>query len=198
MRIGLVIVVAATTSAAAAPRPGHIVRVERALHRQAGNPRFCAIPTLGEQIGYCFGTPPAIGDPIEIVDTNHYIGRVRATQVDAFRTCKGAGNIWQVQLEADGELATDVDPREVVGLIDVPLDTRRAHLMNVEHPPPDVKSMEMGLGADTDGDGHIDVELVLSPCDLPSARGQCFEVWRDPDGASAQLLYREALAEGCF
>ena len=200
MRIGLAIVVVATAPAAAAPapRPGHTVRVERALHRATGNPRFCVVPTLGEQLGYCFGAAPVVGEPIEIVDINHYIGRVHATQVESFRTCKGDGSIWQVQLEADGELATDVDLRQVAGLIDVPVDTRRAHLVNVEHAPPDVKTMEMGLGADTDGDGHIDIEFVLAPCDVPNAHGQCFEVWRDPDGTSAQLVYREALTEGCF
>jgi hypothetical protein len=190
MRIGFSIVVVAA-SAAAAPRPGRIVRVEQALHRAAAIPRLCLVPTLDDAHAYCFGPEPEAGEPIDLIDHRHVLGRWRVKRAEPTGACKGSASLWQVESEPDGDIATDA-AGQIAGVMDLPLDAQRAHLMML-----DTSQDANGFGIDTDGDNHADIEFVLSKCDDQSPRAQCFDVWA-ADSQGRRLVDRQVFAEGCF
>jgi hypothetical protein len=195
MRVGLAIIAAATASASApaGARPGHVVRVERPLHRGSGTPRFCGMPApnMG-RYSYCFGAAPVPGDTIALLDLSHYLGSLRIAEVEPMAACRTGGVMWKVRVE--GELTEQTDVAQAIGFIDVPLDPRRAHVVTPPKLPPDA---DLVVAVDGDGDGAIDVEFVIRPCDT-NATTRCLELYTAPDGHELELAQRAVATEACF
>jgi len=206
LRARLVLVVAAlgAPAAAAPPRPGKIVRVERVVRRFAGDPRFCAV-NLTDLSGLCFGARPEVDQRIAIVDAHHVLGTVRVTGAEVVGSCKDrTANLWAVHVEAVGDLATDADSR-VTGLLDVPIDRRDSRVLAVDHPPAARSgATDQLVGVDVDGDGQVDLEFVPFACDdrgAPATSGatsQCLDVWAAVDGHALQLVRTDRLPQGCI
>lgn len=74
------------SAAAAAPRAGHVVRVERAAPAFAGTPRICQVqndPVSGAS-GTCGGPQPQVGETITVIDNQRVLGTVRVTGASAY------------------------------------------------------------------------------------------------------------------
>src|SRR3569623_1730232 len=83
VRYGLVLVgTALSVSAAAGPRAGKEVQIERRTHAVAGIPRMCTVSS-GDGSGFCItAKAPEVGDHLQVVDNQHVLGVVRLTAVN--------------------------------------------------------------------------------------------------------------------
>jgi hypothetical protein len=202
MRIGLAVqlaLVGAAASVSADPHPGHVVRVERAPRRASGVPRICMLTAGNGANGVCLGPAPKLGDEIRIVGATHLVGTVRITQLRSVTACGEDPSLaWQVQTEPEGTLDPDGPGDDSVGVIDVTADPH-AHLIATDTLPPGVGATAIPARAiDTDGDGVLDIEFTIAPCDgTASSRSMCIDVWTSTDGHALQRFRRDAIEEGC-
>ena len=178
MRLALVVGVALVSSAAAAPRPGRVVRVERHARAVIGTPRFCIVASDGN--GRCIGKPPSIGDRIDVLDTTKPIGSVRVTAVAPAPDMCNQRSMWQIESTIDsGDLTAARG--DAIGVLDLPIDRRVAHMVDVDHSPTGQNGDQI-YAIDEDGDGTVDVEFVEYGCDdngtpSPNPTGACSDVW---------------------
>jgi hypothetical protein len=184
--------------ASAAPRPGRVVRVERAFGKPAGTPRACNV-SPGDLTGYCFGKRPEVGDQLTILDTHHVLAVVRVDSVSPIGTCS-TGQTWLVQTKLEsGALDTTANDPSTVGLLDVAIDPRGAHVVKVDHGPGDrPATAEKVIAIDSNGDGAPDLEFVGVACaDAPSSTGtECIEVWYSA-GRRFEWLRTDRVSTSC-
>jgi hypothetical protein len=196
MRVGFAIVVAvsATLPAAAGPRPGHAVRIERA--HPVGTPRLCVMQSGSNAL--CLGPAPETGDAIEFVDETHYLGTARVTHVES--KCKtDEPNVWQVQAAVESELASISGASFAMGVIGVTLDPRAAHVETLDDPALTTgMSAVKAVGVDTQGSGHSAVAFVLGQCDTTGGPTFCFDVWTDREGHGLERTQHAVLSEDCL
>jgi len=178
MTRAFVMVVVATVlgTAAAGPRAGKVVRVERRSHSNAIVPRWCDV-SADEDAGTCRGPRPAIGDTITVVGQTGILAEIRIAEVDE-TTCnlmwKIRGRVVRGDFSAAAAWAAVVDPT-----IDA-----RSRLMAAERlPSPSGRHTdEVQFAIDRDGDGDEDIVGTSFVCDDsgqadPNAGGDCYEVF---------------------
>jgi hypothetical protein len=191
--------------ASAGPHPGKVVRIERALGKPQGTPRFCAV-SPGDLTGYCEGKKPELGERLTVIDSRHVLAVLRIDSVAPLGSCQ-QGQQWMVQskLESGALDVSDADP-QIIGLIDVALDTHSAHVVKLDptaRPPGEhAVTPDNVIAVDTNGDNTPDLEFVQIKCDdagnptnLPTA--ECFEVWY-PVGRRFEWLRTDRLSTSCF
>lgn len=181
-RLVVVVVAVLGSSAAATPRAGRVVRVERGT-RQTAIPRPCVIQSSLH--GICIGKRPAIGERIVVIDTEQVLGGASITDVTPYVDPCGQGVLWTVQVRLEfGDLSA-VSMREALGVIDAVLDLRDSKLVAPERSPlADVPLADV-RAIDTNGDGRADLEFVGYSCDdsgaptaaRASSTGSCVDVW---------------------
>jgi hypothetical protein len=198
MRPGLVLVgTALCASAAAAPRPGKIVRVEHRSRRFSGVPRLCALSSSNLRV-FCQGAKPKIDDRLAILDDHHRIGTVRVMSVDALSSCKDRDVAqWWLQTELVGDPVLPPDT-QFEAVLDVPIGPQ-GHTVLVDNQ----RSERSTFGIDTDGDGRVDLEFQEFPCDEQgspaglAATSSCVEIWDDPDGHTLKLVRMDIIPQSC-
>jgi hypothetical protein len=170
-------------SAGAAPRAGKVVRVERKAQGLSGQPRFCSVHP-GDMFGHCIGSKePEVGERLTAVDQNRVLGVLRVTQVQPYNDGCQQTNQWMIQTVVDsGDVS--VARGAMLGVADVPLDGRGAHLVNVDHSPTGhTWGMDTIYAIDNNNDGTVDVEFIQYPCDdvgnasMNASTSHCHEVW---------------------
>ncbi len=177
MRVVLVGLVLCTT-AAAGPRPGKVVRIERAPRPVATAPRLCKVTS--DTMAMCIGKRPAVGERLTALDQSRVLGQLRVVRSEdsPYNGCLGSA-LWEVEVQAEGSLSLPAGEGNAV--IDVSLDPRNARQVSVDHSPV-ASDAETVVAIDSNGDGTADVEFAQYPCDdqgAPSGvpTGACFDVW---------------------
>ncbi|MDX2087382.1 MAG: hypothetical protein SFX73_06015 [Kofleriaceae bacterium] len=173
------VAVAIGTLATAAPRTrGKVVRVERA-RGGTGVPKICEIRT--DRGGTCFGSAPAIGDVVSVIDESGVIAEARISRVSAYsaRTAMPCEVIWEISTELlRGNLATM--NTQSVGLVDNAVHPTRARMLARENFPPSPTGRAEDVVAraiDRDGDRQPDLIITQSQCDDLSAGAGCIDQW---------------------
>jgi hypothetical protein len=170
-------------SAAASPRAGKVVRVERRARLHTGVPRMCTI-SESDLSGYCITSKaPELGDRLAIIDNQHPLGVVRLTTVSPVPDACTQSVVWMIQgtLES-GDLSRH--DGSMIGVLDVGLDPRGGKLVQVDHAATGHPfGTDQVYALDADGEGAVDVEFVQFACDDtgnpgPNANGTCVEVWQ--------------------
>jgi hypothetical protein len=155
----LVALAALAPSAAAGPRAGQVVRVERAARGLGGTPRMCQLqsdPLIGVS-GDCYGPAPQLGETIIVLDDSHVVASVRVSRVLPASDYDCSSLRWTVAgAVIGGEHAWDA----AMGVIDVPVDPRLGRLERVQLGPTDWQ-----IGVDRDGDGQRIVRFSHFDCD---------------------------------
>lgn len=206
MRLAVVLVgaFALVPGAGAAPRQGHVVRIERTSRAFAGVPRLCLIQAdaLNQASGPCYGTkPPAPGEVITVFDATHVVAQVRVTNVTPGNdpSCADSGQWIVTGTPISGQLSFQAG----MSVIDVPLDTRVAKLTKDWRTPHGRSSAgeTVVVAVDGDGDGGVDLEFVAFPCDdtgAPATNGgmQCLESWT-VNGRGFELVHQDRY-RNCF
>jgi len=199
MLVGAALALAA--SALAEPRPGKVVRIERAPKGPPGTPRICALQNDPAMQGFCIGVAPQPGELITVVDSQRMLGALRITQVTPVDV--GCAQLWQFTASLESG-----DPSQAQGqtwgVIDVPVDPRGGHLIAVDaaptgHPP----QTDQIVAIDANGDGSPDVEFVMFQCDDAGNIGSaatgfnCLDVWQRTGGHHFDRV-REDRIKNCF
>jgi hypothetical protein len=183
-KLAVVLVGAAISAAAAAPRPpakGKVVRVER--HRASNAPpRVCEIHSDGG--GVCFGAEPVVGDVVMVMDENGVIAETKITEATAFST--GANNnqvcnaLWNVKSDLLRGDLTNVTSRNF-GVVDAEIHPQKGRVLKEQLPPsPSGEASDVVMIAvDRDGDRNADIIVVQSNCDglAPGGGGACLDSW---------------------
>jgi hypothetical protein len=193
MRPALVVVglALAAASAAGAPRPGKVVRVERGPRKPSGIPRMCQLLTPGssDAQGICFGIKPEIGARLAVLDSHRNLGVLRVDGVTAQSGCGGPVTAsqsaeWLLQGRFETFDATTPPDTQLVAVLDVPVDSRLGHIVvDPDRLPADRDADTAQITAiDNNGDGSADLEFVSFGCDeqgspAANATGKCVEVW---------------------
>jgi len=188
----------------AAPRPGKVVRVERAAGRPAGTPRLCTV-TGGDSSAYCFGKRPEVGDMLPVVDMHHVVATLRIASVESAGLCgQNNGPFWTVKTTFDhGDQTLATSDAMMFGLLDIPVEPKNAHLLKDEHPPPARQGQaETVIAIDSTGDGDPDFEFLQMKCDdtgAPANTGAsfCIEVWY-ASGHHFELLRTDRFQSSCY
>ncbi len=181
-------------SAAAAPRAGKVVRVERKKTGIAGHPRYCHIQA-SDMFGSCSGArAPEIGDRMIALDRNRVIGSVRVTSVQPQPDGCQVTNNWYIQTVADsGDFS---NARSIMlGVADVTVDLRAGRVMDVDKTPTGHPwGTDQIFAVDSNGDGNPDVEFVEFGCDdagtasTTNITSRCSEVWAATSGKTLERL----------
>lgn len=179
----LVALAGAVATAAAAPRAGKVVRVERKAAGYSGMPRYCTIQP-SDLFGTCAGSrAPEIGDRMLAVDRNRVIGTLRVSSVQPYADgCQQTYN-WMIQAIAEtGDFGAARGL--VLALSDVNVDQRAGKLIDVDKSPTGHPwGTDQIFAIDTNGDGRADIEFVQFACDdlgnaaTTTATSACHEVW---------------------
>jgi len=184
--------------ASAAPRPGKVVRVERAFGKPAGAPRACSV-TPGDLVGSCFGKKPEVGDLMTVLDAHHVVAVLRVESVSPIGSCT-SGQPWMVQNKLEsGQLDTNLSDPALVGLLDVAIDARTAHVVKVDRGPDNhAIAPDKVYAIDTNGDGTPDLEFVEVACASSASTGssECIEVWYS-SGRRFELLRTDRVQTSC-
>ena len=181
-------------SAAAAPRAGKVVRVERTKTGIAGHPRYCHIQA-SDMFGSCSGSrAPEIGDRMIALDRNRVIGSIRVTSVQPQPDGCQATNNWYIQTVADsGDFG---NARSIMlGVADVTVDLRSGRVMDVDKTPTGHPwGTDQIFAVDSNGDGNADVEFIEYGCDdagtasTTNITSRCSEVWGTSSGKTLERL----------
>lgn len=194
MRATAVLVgVAVTAAAAAAPRPhGKVVRVERQRSTTLP-PRTCEIHTDGA--GVCFGAEPIVGDLVMVMDENGVIAETKVTEAKPFSTGSGSSQVctalWTVKSELVRGDLTNVSQRNF-GFVDPEIQPRKGRIFPKDQFPPspsgDATDVVM-IVMDRDGDRTADVVVVQSNCDGTSSvgGGACLDAWARVKGRMVRV-----------
>ncbi len=186
------------TIASAAPRPGKVVRVERAFGRPTGTPRACTV-SPGDLVGYCIGKKPEVGDLMTVLDTHHVAAVLRVESVSPIGSCT-SGQPWMIQNKLEsGQLDANTSDPALVGILDVAIDARGAHVVKVDRGPDNrTIASDKIYAIDTNGDGEPDLEFVGAACpDSASATSaECIEVWYSI-GRRFELLRTDRVSTSC-
>ncbi len=190
-KLAVVLVGAAVSVAAAAPRPkGKVIRVERSRSSSAP-PRVCEVHTDGA--GVCFGTEPAIGDIMMVLDESGVIAETRITDATSFstgginQTCNA---LWNVKSRVvRGDLA-NVTSRNF-GIVDAEIHPQRGRVLKDQLPPSpsgDPSDVVM-IAVDRDGDRDPDILVVQSNCDglALATSGSCLDSWARVKGRMVRV-----------
>ncbi len=197
MRPGLVLVgLAVSAVATAAPRPGKVVRVERRPSGLTGTPRYCTVSPV-DLISYCISdTTPEVGDQLTVLDSQHVLGVIRVTHVQALPDGCQQTMMWMTQGTLDsGDL--DRAQGQMIAVLDVPVEARAARLLAVDHSPGGHPTgTDTIYAVDRNGDGRVDVEFVQYQCDdlgnqTLTASATCYEVWAVVAGRGLEKLRSE-------
>lgn len=183
------------SSAGASPRAGKVVRIERKPAGFAGMPRFCTVHP-GDMFGLCIGVKaPEVGDRMTAIDHGRVLGTLRVIQVQSYNDgCSNETWHWMIHTAIDsGDVANSRGT--VIGVYDVPLDSRHARLINAESSPTaHTHGTDTVYAIDNNADGSMDVAFVQYPCDdfanasTTTPTGQCQEVWTAQPGRGLQRL----------
>lgn len=181
--VGCLVLGALVASAAAAPRAGKVIRVERRNTGITGEPRLCGLQPSDMQ-AHCYGMKaPQVGDKMVVLDATRVVGSVRVSNVQGYADSCNQTTNWMVQTVAD---SGDTLPTRgyMVAFLDVDLDPRTARLVNVSDASPTGHSWgtDQIYAIDNNGDGNPDIEFVQYACDDFGAMStqptsQCQEVW---------------------
>jgi len=178
----LVGIAAVSASAAARPRTGKVVRIERASRALSGVPRMCQLQAdpLNQVAGQCYGPAPSAGDTVTVLDAQHVIATVRLASVAPMPdvSCADSG-FWMVTgSPISGQTTFSMSS----AVIDVPLDPRSARVGREDRSPSGRQAGvdNVTLAVDSNGDGVPDYDLVTFTCDdsdTPTTGGQsmCLE-----------------------
>jgi hypothetical protein len=184
----------------AAPRPGKVVRVERAAGRPMGTPRLCTV-TGGDSSAYCFGKRPEVGDMLPVVDMHHVVATLRIAAVESSGLCgKNDGPFWSVKTTFDhGDQALATSDAMMFGLLDIPVDPRNAHIVKEDRPPVPADTV---IAIDSTGDGEADFEFLQMKCDdsgSPTTSGSsfCIDVWY-ASGRHFERLRTDRFQPSCY
>jgi hypothetical protein len=192
----LALAVCAGASASAAASPGRVVRVERQGRRLGGVPRMCIITPGTPASAICLGPSPKLGDEIHIVGKTRLVGAGHITQLRSVTACGEDPSLaWAATLELEGDVDADLVRDEVIGVLDVATDPH-THLVEALPTPGSSTSAIPNRAIDTDGDGVLDLEFTVGPCDDVQRHKMCFGVWTSQDGHSLQQLRRDATEGG--
>jgi len=204
MRFGLLLSCALVASAAAAPRAGKVIRVERRSAGLDGQPRFCGLQPSDMQ-GNCYGLrAPEVGERLVVVDRNRVVGSVRVGTVQGYADSCNQTTNWMITTVADG---ADLQPSRgyVLAFADVDLDVRSARLIDVgdKTPTGHAWGVDQIYAIDNNGDGSADIEFIQFACDdfgNPSntASGQCQEVWVAQGGTKQLARIRQDHFRTCY
>jgi hypothetical protein len=184
MRTALFLVVLTLcATAGAAPRAGKVIRVQRKAQGFSGQPRFCAVHP-GDMFGHCIGSKePEVGERLTAVDQNRVLGVLRVTQVQPYNDGCQETNQWMIQTVVDSGDVT-VARGTMLGVADVPIDVRGAHLVTVDRSPTGhTWGMDTIYALDSNNDGTVDIEFIQFPCDdvgnasMNASTSHCHEVW---------------------
>jgi hypothetical protein len=195
MRSALILVaLALSASAGAAPRAGKVVRVERKTQGFSGQPRFCAVHQ-GDLYGHCIGTKePEVGERLTAIDQNRVLAVLRVTLVQPYDSGCHDTSQWMIQTVVDSGDVSGVRGT-ILGVADVPLDPSRAHTVVVDHTPTGhAAGMDQTFAIDSNNDGAVDVEFIQFPCDdsgtasMTAPTSTCHEVWANLAGKSLERL----------
>ncbi len=201
-----VLVVAAlaiSSPAGASPRAGKVVRVERPTGRPQGTPRLCEVSTT-DLTAFCIGKRPELGEVLSVIDSHHVLATLRVETAQPMGSNCTPPQSWMVQVKLEsGDVNTSSSDPQTMGLLDLALDSRNAHLMKLDRVPGDRKvTLDSVWAVDTNGDGAPDVAFVKTQCDdsgQPSSAptGACIEVWY-PAGRNFELLRTDRIPASCF
>lgn len=197
MRLGLVLVGAALCAqAAAAPRAGKVVRVERRPSGLTGTPRYCTVSTV-DMIAYCISEKsPEVGDHLTVVDSQHVLGVIRVTHVQPLPDGCQQNMMWMTQGSLDsGDLSNPQG--QMIATLDVPIDARSTKLLSVDKSPGGHPwGTDTIYAVDRNGDGNPDLEFVQYQCDDTgnqslNATATCYEVWATAAGRGLEKIRAE-------
>jgi len=183
MRSAWILVALAVVPAAATPRAGKVVRVERKAAGYTGQPRYCSIQP-SDMFGSCAGTrAPEVGERMIAIDRNRVVGTLRVTTVQPYADgCQQTYN-WMIQTVAEtGDFANARGL--VLGLSDVNVDMRSGKLIDVDKSPTGHPwGTDQIFAVDNNSDGSPEIEFVQYACDdfgnasQTTATSTCQEVW---------------------
>lgn len=197
MRTGLVLVgIALSAQAGAAPRAGKVVRIERRPSGLTGTPRYCTV-SPSDMISYCITEKsPEVGDRLTVLDNQHVLGVIRVTHVQALPDGCQQNMMWMTQGTLDsGDLSGAQG--QMIATLDVPVDVRAARLLGVDKSPGGHPAgTDTIFAIDRNGDGHVDVEFVQYQCDdlgnqTINATANCYEVWAAAAGRGLEKIRSE-------
>jgi hypothetical protein len=190
-------------SASAAPRPGKVVRVERAPQAFAGVPRFCAVHP-GDLFGHCTGPKgPEVGDRLTAIDNARVLGLLRVTRVAPYPDGCQQTYQWMIEVAVDsGDISSSRGV--VLGLSDVAVDSRQSRLINVDKSPTGHPwGIDTIYAIDNNADGQPELSFVQFTCDdtgAPSlaATSHCHEVWATQPGRNLPERLRHDRFKVCY
>jgi hypothetical protein len=197
----VVLGLALCASAAAAPRPGKVVRVEHE-HALLGSPRLCEITPETNQ-ALCYGEKPIRGDKIAVVGETGVLGKLRIDEVDAIGLC-GVGR-WTVKVQVESGVAA-LGTVRVAYVIGLPDDASGARLVYVDRIPGDRPvGRDTVTAIDMNRDRRADFAFVSYMCDergrptqgtqsLSAASTECQELWRRT-GRGFELLRSDRIPQ---
>jgi hypothetical protein len=198
VRLGLVLVgIALSVHADAAPRAGKVVRVERRPSGLTGTPRYCTVSAV-DMISYCISEKsPEVGDRLTVLDSQHVLGVIRVTHVQPLPDGCNQNMMWMTQGTLDsGDLSNPQS--QMIATLDVPVDSRSSKLLSVDKSPGGHPwGTDTIYAVDRNGDGDVDVEFVQYQCDdagaqtINSATATCFEVWAVAAGRGLEKIRAE-------
>lgn len=197
MRTGLVLVgLALSAYAGAAPRAGKVVRIERRPSGLTGTPRYCTV-SASDLISYCISEKtPEVGDRLTVLDNQHVLGVIRVTHVQALPDGCQQNMMWMTQGTLDsGDLSAAQG--QMIATLDVPVDARAARLVGADKSPGGHPTgTDTIYAVDRNGDGHADVEFVQYQCDdlgnqTSNATATCFDVWASVAGRGLEKIRSE-------
>ncbi len=202
-RPALVVGILAAT-AAAGPRGGKVVRVERAQGRPLGTPRLCTV-TGNDSSAYCFGKKPEVGDVMPVVDMHHVLATLRVSAVESAGLCgQQQGPFWTVKTTLErGDLSSGTNDSMMFGLLDIPVDPHNAKLLKDDRVPPQRQGqVETVISVDSNGDNDPEFEFLQMKCDdsgNPTSGGAsfCIEVWYS-QGHHFELLRTDRFQSSCY
>jgi hypothetical protein len=178
VRAILVVAVGAVLAsiAAAGPRPGRVVRIERRARSTTFVPRWCDV-SADDENGICRGPRPNIGDTITIIAPPGLVAELRVSEV----TETNCPLLWKIRSRV---LRGDFSATPAwIAVIDPGLDAR-SHLLVAEKvaSPTGRRTDEVQFAIDRDGDGREDVVGIDYVCDDagtpdPNAGGDCYDVY---------------------